>query len=317
MVDIKEKVVLGGLPQKIHIRGEKESLPVLLCLHGGPGVTNRHSIMQCRVLFDSFLVVAWDQRGTAGSYWGAKAEDLTIAQMVSDANELVEYLRNKFNKDKIFVMGGSWGSLLGVSLLQTHPEHIYAFLGFGQVVNIEKNEQISWQFSLDEAKKAGNQQDVDALLQVGPPVMGCYKGGFDGMMKQRNIMVKYGGYSKESGKQNYWDAMVKPILKSGEYSVSDLIGYIKGYRFVLTSMWEEIGRTDFPKTCTKFEAPIFIFDGRLDYNTPAELVEDWFNMIEAPVKELHWFEHSGHNPMGDEPEKFIPLLKEKLLPLCK
>jgi len=317
MVDIVEKVILGGLSQKIHIRGNDESLPVLLCLHGGPGVSNRHSIMQCKELFDSFLVVAWDQRGTAGSYKGAKAEDLTINQMVSDANELVEYLRKKFNKDKIFVMGGSWGSLLGTTLLNKHPEHIYAFVGFGQVVNIEKNEQMCWQYSLDEAKKANDQNDVDALLEVGPPVMGCYKGGFDGMMKQRNIMMKYGGYSKEEGKQSYFDAMVKPMLKSGEYTISDLYGYIKGYKFVLTNMWEEIGKVDFTKSCTKFDAPIFIFDGRLDYNTPAELVEDWFNMIEAPIKELHWFDKSGHNPMSDEPEKFIPLLKEKLLPLFK
>lgn len=316
MVDIKEKVVLGGLPQQIHIRGESESLPVLLCLHGGPGVSNRHSIMQTKELFDSFLTVAWDQRGTAGSYKGAKAEDLTISQLVSDANELIEYLRKKFSKEKVFVMGGSWGSLLGTMLLKAHPEHIYAFVGFGQVVNIDKNEQICWQFTLDEARKAGNKADEETLLKIGPPVMGCYKGGFDSMMKQRNIMMKYGGYSKEKGKQSYWDAMVKPMLKSGEYTLSDLVGYVKGYKFVLKNMWEEIGKTDFPSTCTKFDAPIFIFDGRLDYNTPAELVEDWFNMIEAPVKELHWFEKSGHNPMSDEPAKFISLLKAKLLPLC-
>lgn len=304
--------------QTIHIKGD-ENNPILLFLHGGPGVTNRHAVMKFTEFADSFLMVAWDQRGTAGSYKGAKAEDLTIAQLVEDAAALVEYLCKRFGREKIFAIGGSWGSLLGARLLAAHPEHLYAFVGFGQVVNIHKNELISWKFCIDEAKRAGDWDDVATLEQIGPPEQGCYKGKdiFDSMMLQRNILMKYGGYSKEEGKQSYWDAMVKPVILSGEYSLSDLWGYIKGYKFVLRNMWREVGATDFTKDCTKFEAPIFILDGKLDYNTPWELVEDWFNMIEAPRKELHWFEKSGHNPMSDEPEKFIPLVKELLLPLAK
>ena len=320
MINIKEKIILNGLKQKIHIKGNNEKNPVLLFLHGGPGVTNRHSVITANDdLLDDFTIVAWDQRGTAGSYFGCNAKDLTINQMVEDAKVLVEYLCNKFNKEKIFTIGGSWGSLLGTWLLYKYPEHIAAHVGFGQVVNIHKNELISWKFSLDEAIKANDQKSIDTLNRIGPPEMGCYKGKdvFDTMMLQRNIMMKYGGYSKNEGKQDYFNAMVKPILLSGEYSLLDLIGYIKGYKFVLRNMWKEVGTTDFEKTCTKFKAPIYIFDGRLDYNTPSELVEHWFNMIDAPFKELHWFEKSGHNPLSDEPDKFKKLLKDKLLPLVK
>ena len=320
MIDIKKKINLNGLDQTIHIKGNNKDNPVLLFLHGGPGVTNRHSAMQTNDdLLDDFTLVAWDQRGTAGSYKGAKAEDLTINQMIEDANALVNYLCEEFHKEKIFVIGGSWGSLLGTWLLYKYPEKIAAFVGFGQVVNIHKNELISWQYSLDEATKANDTKAIETLKRIGPPENGCYKGGdvFDTMMLQRNIMMKYGGYSKNEGKQDYYHAMVKPILLSGEYSLSDLIGYIKGYKFVLRNMWKEVGTTDFEKTCTKFKAPIFIFDGRLDYNTPSELVEHWFNMIEAPRKELHWFDKSGHNPMSDEGPKFKKLLKDTLLPIAK
>lgn len=318
MIDIVEKVSLGGLNQKIHIKGYDDKNPVLLFLHGGPGMSNRHSVInENGDLFGVFTIVAWDQRGTCGSYKGASENSLTIDRLTDDAKELVDYLCKKFKKKKIFVIGGSWGSLLGTCLLYKYPEKIAAFVGFGQFVNGHMNELISWNFCMDEAKKAGNEEDVKKLLEIGPPKNGVYVGGYKGMRTQRDIMMKYGGYSKDEGKRSYFDAMIKPILKSGEYTLSDLYGYVKGYKFVLNKMWDEVGAVNFNETHTKFDAPIFIFDGRNDMNTPASLVEEWFSKIEAPRKELHWFENSGHNPMFDEPQGFKALLKEKLLEIAK
>ena len=311
-VDIKKKIPVNGVMQKIHVVSNDTSLPVLLFLHGGPGVVNRHSVLAAdKDLLDSFTIATWDQRGTGGSYSGVKTETLTIAQLVEDAEAVVSYLCEKFNKKKIFVIGGSWGSLLGIRLAYAHPEHIAAFVGFGQFVNGEKNELISYQYTLDAAKTAGDEEAVKELESVGPPVQGMYKGGFDGMMKQRNLMMKYGGYSKSEEKRNYMDSFVKPMILSGEYSLSDFIGVVLGYKKVLKAMWPEIGREDLTEYAS-FSVPILVFDGKLDMNTPAELVEDWFEGIEAPYKELIWFENSGHNPMGDEPDRFKKLLREKL-----
>lgn len=314
MTNIKQKIFLGGLSQKIHVITKNESFPVLLFLHGGPGVSNRHSIIKDDAdLLDTFTVATWDQRGSGGSYKGTKVETLTVERFVEDANELVLWLCKRFNKGKIFIIGGSWGSELGILLAYRHPEHIAAFVGFGQVVNIRLNEELSYNFTLEAARKAGDTKTVNALERVGPPAMGCYKGGFNGMMTQRRAMMKYGGYSKNKKKRSYLRSFVVPMFLSGEYSPADLYGLVKGYKIVLKAMWEEIGTTDFPATCTKFNVPIYIFNGRLDMNTPAELVEGWYNMIEAPDKCLIWFDKSGHNPLGDEPEKFKKLLREKLL----
>ena len=316
MKELNEKrmVTLGGFPQKIHIRSNDLHKPVLLFLHGGPGVCNRHTILTDHAdLMDTFTLVGWDQRGSGGSYYGVNPKDLTVDQLTEDARDLVEYLCERFHKDKIFVIGGSWGSELGTYLSYRFPEHIAAFVGFGQVVNGAENERISWEFSLNEAKKAGDQKSVDTLLRVGPPEMGCYKGGFDGMMAQRNVMMKYGGYSPSEKKRGYATSTVIPMVKSAEYTPRDLWGLIKGHKLVLSVMWPEVGKTDFPHTCTKFKVPFYIFDGRLDQNTPSVLVEDWFNQIEAPEKCLVWFENSGHNPMNDEGEKFKQLLRKKLL----
>ncbi len=311
-VDFKIKIPVNGAMQKIHVISNDISLPVLLFLHGGPGVVNRHSVIaDNKDLLDSFTIATWDQRGTGGSYKGVDHNALTIDQLVEDANEVVNYLCKEFNKENIFVIGGSWGSLLGIRLAYAHPEHLAAFVGFGQFVDGAKNENISYQFTLDQAKAAGDEETVRKLESVGPPIKGMYKGGFDGMMVQRNAMMKYGGYSKSEGKRSYYDSFVKPMLLSGEYSLSDLLGIIFGYKKVLKVMWPEIGQEDLTKY-TEFSFPIYVFDGRLDMNTPAELVEEWFAKINAPHKELIWFENSGHNPMGDEPERFKKLLKEKL-----
>ncbi len=312
MTDRKEMVLLGGVNQKIHYVTDDPSKPVLLFLHGGPGVCNRHDIMtHHRDLLDTFTLVTWDQRGSGGSYYGVPEESLTIERMTDDAAELVEWLCKKFSKDKVFVIGGSWGSELGVWLISRYPEKVAALFGFGQVVDIAKNESISYEYTLKSARDAGDEEAVRKLEEVGPPVEGQYRGGFDGMMVQRNLMMKYGGYSKQSGKESYWNAMVVPMLKSREYSLKDLVGLILGYKKVLKKMWPELGRTCFPKTCTQFRTRFYIFDGRLDMNTPSELVQDWFDSIEAPDKDLIWFESSGHNPMGDEPERFKKLLREK------
>jgi pimeloyl-ACP methyl ester carboxylesterase len=318
MIDKKQKVTLGGLPQKIHIKSRDAAKPVLLFLHGGPGACNRHSVMTAHAdLLDTFTLAAWDQRGTGGSYRGAKVETLTIDRLVEDAHELVLWLCGEFHKEKIFIIGGSWGSELGTHLAYRHPERLAAYVGFGQVVNGSRNEELSYAFTLEAAREAGDQKALEILNRVGPPVVGVYKGGFEGLMAQRRILMKYGGYSQNARRRSYFRAMVLPMIFSGEYSLGDFIGAARGYKYVLTAMWEEVGATDLIKSCPRFEIPYFIFDGRLDRNTPSELVEEYFNTIQAPVKELLWFENSAHNPMSDEPEKFKTLLRQKLSAFIK
>lgn len=314
MTDIKKKITLGGVKQKIHVRTNDESKPVLLFLHGGPGVCNRHDIILHHAdLLDTFTVATWDQRGSGGSYYGIGLHTLSCEQLTDDAHELVLWLCERFKKDKIFVIGGSWGSVLGTLLIKKYPERIAAFVGFGQVVDGAKNEEISFRFAMDAAKAAGDEAAVAKLLEVGPPVKGCYKGGFAGMMVQRNIMMQYGGYSKNEKKRSYFESFVKPMVLSGEYSAADLLGLALGHKRVLKQMWPEVGAICFPETHTAFAVPYLIFDGRLDMNTPAELVQEWYDSMQAPYKELIWFEASGHNPMNDESERFKQLLRQRLL----
>lgn len=312
LIDIKEKVALGGFPQTIHIKGTSQLNPLLLFLHGGPGISNRHTVMTAYTdLCDDFTIVAWDQRGTGGSYSGIDPATLTVDRLVEDARELVAYLCKRFGKEKVFIIGGSWGTELGTFLAYRYPEQIAGYVGFGQVVNGCKNEDICYKFSLDAAVAAGDQESIDILKKVGPPVNGQYTPCFEGMMAQRKIMKKYGGHSTKKG--GYWKTTVKPMLLSSEYSLADKYGLIKGYKLVLGAMWPTLTMYDFPTQCYKFKVPYYIFQGRLDKNTPSDLIQDFYDVIEAPDKDLVWFEHSAHGPIGEEPEKFKKLLREKLL----
>ncbi|GHV18012.1 alpha/beta hydrolase [Spirochaetia bacterium] len=315
MINTITKVPLGGFPQKIHVLGTRPENPLLLFLHGGPGITNRHSVIKKQAdLCDAFTIVAWDQRGNGGSYRGLDPKTLTVDRLVEDARELVEYLCAAYHKQKLFICGGSWGTELGTLLAYRYPEHIAAYVGSGQVVNGVENETLSYQFSLEQAEAAGDNKSVAVLKKYGPPVKGQYKNGFEGLMAQRRIMKKYGGHSTKKG--GYFSTMVLPMICSGEYTPADLYGIIKGYKLVLSAMWPILTDYDFPTQCNTFKMPYYIFQGRLDRNTPSALVQGFYDRITAPDKDLVWFEHSAHGPLGEEPEKFKALLREKLLKIA-
>ena len=315
-IDRKERIIINGLKQTIHIWGTKIENPVILFLHGGPGIPNRHGMAVAHMdLIDDFTIVAWDQRGTGGSYFGCDPETLTLEQLISDCGKVMDYLCLKLHKKKIFLLGGSWGTELGTFVCQKYPDKVAGYIGYGQVVNGIENENVSYAFALEKAKEANCAEDIAALEKIGPPVDGQYKPVFEGLMAQRRIMKKYGGHSTKGG--SYFTGTVIPILKSPELSIGDKIGTAKGYKLCLSRMWPTIVHYDFIKDCSPFQMPYYIFQGRKDNNTPSSLVQAYYDSIVAPDKDLVWFENSAHGPLGEEPEKFKHLMREKFLKIAK
>jgi pimeloyl-ACP methyl ester carboxylesterase len=312
MHDHIQKITLGGFPQKIHIRFIDPDAPILLVLHGGPGMANRHSLMTRHSdLARDFVLVAWDQRGCAGSYAGVDPATLTVNRLVDDAHELVLWLTKQFGHEKVCILGGSWGSQLGTLLAYRHPERIAAYVGTGQVVDGTENERISWEFTVAKATEAKDAKALRTLYRVGPPANGQYKGGLSGLIAQREQLARFGGSTGKGA--GIFEAYVKPVLLSGEYTPADIWGYLRGYRLVLKTMWPQLTVYDFSTEINRLEVPVYIFQGRHDQNTPADLVQQYFEVLEAPHKELVWFEESAHSPLSDEPERFKQLLREKLL----
>ena len=317
-MDKQTKIKINGHMMKIHIITNDETNPVILFVHGGPGGINRHDVMHNHLdLLDRFTLVGWDQRGTGGSYTGTDFSKLTKDLVVEDAACLVEWLCRRFDKDKIFILGLSWGSCVGTLLCARHPEHIAAYVGYGQLVNGHMNEVLSWRWALEQAEKAGDEKAVKTLKDMGEPVNGNYKGGSEDLHTQRGILNKYGGVSPRLHGDKYMNGRTGAMKAVKEYTRADWKGYNEGAEKSLRKLWPEIGLLDFPKTNTKFEVPFYIFHGHQDMNTPWTLIPDWYEKIEAPDKDLIFFDNSGHNPMTDEPEAFKKAMREKFEAVMK
>ena len=311
-MDKVTKIKINGHMMKIHIITRDEENPVILFIHGGPGGINRHDVMHNHLdLLDRFTLVGWDQRGTGGSYTGTDFSVMNAQLIVDDAEAMIEWLCRRFHKDKIFILCLSWGSQVGTMLAAQYPEHVAAYIGYGQLVNGHRNEVESYHWAMEQAEKAGNAKDIEVLKNLGEPVNGMYAGGPEALHTERGILNKYGGVSPRMHGDKYMDGRIGPMKASGEYTRQDWKGYREGAEQCLKKLWPEVGAVDFLTTHTKFAVPFYIFHGHQDMNTPWTLVQEWYPMIEAPDKDLIFFENSGHNPMSDEPGAFKAALREK------
>ena len=315
LIDQALDIPVNGDVQNIHIRGNDPHAPVLLFVHGGPGVCDRSWVMpiQSKYLADRFIMVCWDQRMAGKSYHRKDRKlPMTLDQQVADMHDVVRYLCKRFRREKIFIVGHSWGSILSVLYLQQHHSHIAAYVGMGQFINGAKNEAISYDFVVDYARAHGDEKALKALEEIGAPVEGIYKDGMDGLMVQRNYMTKFGGGAYKE-KENIYKSVLKPFLTSREYNVAkDLPKYYRGTFHCLEKLWPQVVALKFDEDVKKIPVPILLFQGDHDRNTPTELVRPWFQELDAPYKEWVSFAESAHSPIKEEPELWAEKLIDRL-----
>jgi proline iminopeptidase len=300
---------INGAKQYVLIRGTNRENPVLLFLHGGPGASATALLRRFNgALEDHFTVVYWDQRGAGKSYNKHISKDeIKVKQYIADAEFLVNYLKSRFSTEKIFLVGHSWGSRLGMYLVQQHPEDFLAFVGVGQELAAFEGEFQSYQFTLQRAKETNNQKAIRELEEIGAPQSGdftqMYSNGFWGLVKQKDWLLKLGG--ERYGKTNYTD-WIFSIWFSREYGFFDLVKYGKGSGFSAgNAIYDpDFNNFNFFEQIPEVQIPVFFISGAHDYNTPWPLVEEYFGVLRAPHKEFIKFEFSGHSPVFEEPERF-------------
>ncbi|MGE5944263.1 MAG: alpha/beta fold hydrolase [Flavobacteriales bacterium] len=303
-------IELGGLKQAICVAGDDMDNPILLLLHGGPGFTEMALFSEYnKDLEKKFIVVNWDQRG-AGLSHATNIPDstMTLEQFVNDAHELVTWLKKKYNKDKIYVLGHSWGSILGVTLVQRYPEDFYAYVGVGQGVNMFDNESLSFKFTLEKAIAEKNEEAIKELkaIQKRYPPNGIAQ--LEDLKIQRKWLGYYGGAIYGQPNANKIFSRIKmennPLYNAEKAQAGN------DYSFPM--LFNELMRVNLMESAPKLEVPVYFITGRHDYNTPFILVEDYMEMLDAPHKEIIWFENSAHWIPFEEPEKFNNVLINKV-----
>ncbi|HWP80040.1 MAG TPA: alpha/beta hydrolase [Candidatus Acidoferrum sp.] len=294
-------VELNGRKQWLSIRGYDASKPVLLFLAGGPGGSQLAALRhELPALERDFVVVGWDQPGSAKSYGAVPPEGLTPETYVEDGLALTEYLKARFSKEKIYLMGESWGSALGIFLIERDPASYHAFIGTGQMVAFLETERIDYAAAMELAKAAGDGKTVQKLTDNGPPPYS----GKDVTMKS----AVYLNYLTAAMNRN--PAIYNPgyqtlrDLFSPEYGIYDKINFVRGVLSTFGEVYPQLYPVDLREDYTKLEVPVYFFLGRHDLNAPPALAQQYFDALEVPEKELVWFEHSGHSPWINEADLF-------------
>jgi proline iminopeptidase len=309
-------VRLGGADQTVMIRAADPDQPVLLYLSGGPGQSD---LAYARVLLEpltaDFVVAVWDQRGSGKSYEALDpTSSLTLEQAVADTVELSEYLRTRFEEPKIYLLGESWGTTLGVLAVQDRPDLFHAYIGSGQMVSQRETDRIIWRDLLAYADRTGNGDLYDQILTLGEPpyrdtpwansvVMGYYPL----LETPYTPPTAYIDRGNASGVGPYG------VLAS-EYTFIDKVNVIRGLVDMFSLMYPQLQGIDFRTDVTALEVPVYVLDGAHELAGRRDLAHQWFEGLTAPHKELITYEDAGHSVVFEEADAFLRLMTESIVP---
>lgn len=286
-----EQVTLGDSKQWILIRGSDRNNPLLLFLHGGPGMPTMYLAHDFqRELERSFVVVQWDRRGAGKSFTAAiSSQQMSVSQEISDTLELIDQLCARFHQPKVYLVGFSYGSYLGILVAQRAPERLHAYAGIGQLACSEQeNRTIQDTWIREQAARVHDSDTIDELDGKKP-------------LDREKWLFKYGG---EIHSAHTWWPLLWSGLRSTEYTFQDTMNVKRGVNFTARNLRYDIIDGSILENISALQVPVYFFSGRFDYTDPTVCTVRLFDKINAPVKKLVWFEHSAHFVFLEEPSRF-------------
>ena len=315
-VDEDMFVKIGGIEQWITIRGHDRNNPVMLFLHGGPGAPltplgGHRSFLRWE---KEFTMVQWDQRGSGKTFGKAGRyiePDLTIERMVQDGIEVAEFVRRRFHRDRIILVGLSWGTVLGIQMAKARPDLFHAYAGIGQVVHMQKGEAAAYRRVLEKARARGRRKAIRQLEKIGPPPYVPLK---------KFYTQRRWAFTFEPGIGSPL-SMFAGIPCTPRYSFRDLRDWMAGTNANMAHFFGEqfsgpMMSVDLTELGPDFEIPIFIFQGAEDDFTPAEIAKSHFDGINAPEKEFVLLEDRGHNVTFTDNERLLEAVAQRVGPLA-
>lgn len=302
-------LTLGGSPQYVEITSASARLPVLLFIHGGPGWPQTPMLRALNTsLPTGVTLVAWDQRGAGLSFLrDPTPANMTLDQIVADGHELTRYLQTRFHQRKIYLAGFSWGSIVGVRLVQRYPEDYAGYIGIGQVVSVRRGLPLSRKWLSDRMRAAGDTAGLAVLADLARDHPTRCHGDMACFMVQYELLQKYHGAVYSPASIPRVEAAMK---RYPDYAAYD---WDSGFQYSVAHLEKDLFSTDLTDV-RRLEVPVTLLLGRHDWNVPSVLAAQWLDRLSAPRKQLVWFEHSGHGPLEEEPARFDSVLLKVIHP---
>ena len=304
-------VTLGGIEQAIHIRGQDINNPVIIWLHGGPGWNDTYNLSAFQYEMEhEYTFVRWDQRGAGRTYYRNPNAPLSLDILVSDLNDLVDYTTERFGQP-IYIVGHSWGSVLGITYASQHPEKIVAFIGVGQNVIMAENTRLAIEAGIIRATANGNFNDVEQMTDIYEKIGN--KGFSDSDFDFYDFAIAQGlpgKYLTPKGENVVWDSMFSPYF--GFTEQRQLISLMTSIYFNFDRNRPLFNSLDSFTPPQRLEVPVAFIMGSEDYVTNTALVVEYYNNVDAPSKSIFIIEGAGHNLMLSQPDSFTDKLREAL-----
>ncbi|MCL2442486.1 MAG: alpha/beta hydrolase [Treponema sp.] len=313
----KQFIEIGGIQQGFFLRSENPENPVILFLHGGPGspeLTLFYHNEKPERLEKYFTVCYWDQRGAGMSFSNSiEPNTMTLEQFIEDTRQITEYLKNRFNQEKIYLMGHSWGSILGIKTIEKYPENYLAYIGIGQVTNQLESEILAYDYMLQYAIDINDKSAIKKLNKFDRnasdfPAMEYINNVRTPLMNKYGIGMKHENFSMAG--------MIKDFFFFKGYTLSEKIKYVQGMMFSLTHLWDNVASVNLFESSISFQVPVYIIHGKYDYQVSYTLAKEYLEIIEAPEKAFFSFDKSAHSPNIEEPEKFVQTVRNIAAQYC-
>ena len=309
---ISEKVFIdvNGVRQGMFIKGRDATNPVLLYLHGGMPdyfLTQRYPTG----MDEYFTVVWWEQRGSGiSSAADIPRATLTVEQLIADALTVTEYLRYRFKQEKIYLMGHSGGSFIGIEAAARAPTRFHAYIGVAQMAYQLESERMAYDYMLHEYKLRGNQTMVRKL--EGAPV--TMAGVSPAYVALRDAAMHELGIGTMHEMRSLLTGLVVPSLQFREYTLEEKVKLWRGKSGSgISVLWDKMVTTDLRKAVPELAIPVYFLEGRWDYTCNYQLARSYFDVLSAPLKGFYSFDQSAHSPLFEEPKRLGEILVHDVL----
>lgn len=309
-------VEIGGIEQYLQIRGEDSENPVILWIHGGPGFPLTYLDYYYQTgLEKDYTIVCWEQRGCGRTYYRNESNDkMNIEQMLADTDEIIDYLRKRFKREKIIIIGQSWGTVLGMNYIHIHPEKAAAYIGVGQITNFSQGKIYAAECAIKKAIENGNNKDAD-LLEYGMKQLtetdNIEKLDVKSLEEMIAISIKYLKSDGEmSGFEQIFLALTSPEMSWNDAKwflfASNTQNIISSQSNLVDYMYFQFDVMDFDN---EYDIPICFIQGDSDWITPTDMVADYYSTVFSKQKEMIIINNAGHTPFLDNSEQFCDAAK--------